>query len=218
MRTGGGHKKRFQFCIDYPRSQILYLRANQGHSGEKFCGSGFTGQCVDPNDIFEYIYHVGSCFNLHSIIKTGLIAGQRTHGRDRQTVFFTAVDPMDKNWVGQEEYDLTQPRLVAYKKIWKIIQDAVYWVNIGRAQHMWLKFFHTKSNTIFLPDTLPPSCMEKVMSMKSKEILYTKTESPRPAPTVMLKSAKTWTQKLLKEKEQPVILRSFASRSEQQSQ
>ena len=67
-----------------------------------------------PDNIFEFINHVGSYFKMHSIIASGLITGGRIHGRDRQTVFFTAIDPMDKNWVDQEkELDLTQPRHAA---------------------------------------------------------------------------------------------------------
>ena len=30
---GGGNKKRFQYCTDSTRQEILYLRALQGHSG-----------------------------------------------------------------------------------------------------------------------------------------------------------------------------------------
>ena len=52
-----------------------------------------------PDDVFEFVYHVGSYFNMHSIIASGLIARGKTHGRDRQTVFFTGVDPMNKKWV-----------------------------------------------------------------------------------------------------------------------
>ena len=62
-------------------------------------------------------------------------------------MFFTAVDPMDKNCVGQEEYNVTQLRLAAYEQIWKIIlKDAVYWVIIGRAQDMGLKFLSLITN------------------------------------------------------------------------
>ena len=164
--------------------------------------------CWSPNDFFEYIYHVGSGFNLHSIIKSRLIAGGWSHGRDRQTVFFTAVDPMDKKlgWARKIRLNTTEARCVQ-TDLDNYSRHAVHWVKIGRAQHMELKFFQTKSNAIFPHDTLPPSCMEKVMSRKSKEILYTKTESPRPAPTVMHKS--TWRKdldskkKLLKEKSNP---------------
>ena len=55
---------------------------------------------------------------MHSTIASGLIAegrvrGGKNSGRDRQTLFFTAVDPMKKNWIEQEELDLTQPRYAA---------------------------------------------------------------------------------------------------------
>ena len=47
---------------------------------------------------------------MHSIIASGSIAGGKIHGRDRQTVFFKAVDPMDENWVDHEgEPDMSQP-------------------------------------------------------------------------------------------------------------
>ena len=87
-----------------------------------------------PKDFFQFIFHVGSYFNMHSIIASGSIAGGKVHGRDRQTVFFTAVDPMKDNWVDQEELDLSQPRHAAYKHVWKVAYDAVYWVDIGRTQ------------------------------------------------------------------------------------
>ena len=46
LEIGGGHKKRFQFCTDSDRQEILHLRAIQGHS-EEFCGSVFIGHRVD---------------------------------------------------------------------------------------------------------------------------------------------------------------------------
>ena len=33
MAGDGGNKKRFQYCTDSSRQEILYLRALQGHSG-----------------------------------------------------------------------------------------------------------------------------------------------------------------------------------------
>ena len=37
----------------------------------------------------EYIYHIGNAFELHSIIKSGLIPGGKSLRRDRQSVFFS---------------------------------------------------------------------------------------------------------------------------------
>ena len=123
-----------------------------------------------------------------SILQSGLIAGGATQGRDRQTVFFTAADPMDQNWVEQEEIDLTKPRHAAYQQKWRISQDAVFWVEIGRAQRMELRFFKTRANAIIIHNTHPSMCIERVVSRKTEEILYTRTKSPRLAPTLTLKS------------------------------
>ena len=68
-----------------------------------------------PDNFFEFICHVGCYFNMHSIIVLGLIAGGKKFGRDRQTVFFTAVDPMNTHCFEQKELDLTKPRLAAHK-------------------------------------------------------------------------------------------------------
>ena len=102
---------------------------------------------------------------------------------------------MDRHYYEQKEFDLIKSRLAAYKQTWKIHQDAVYWVDIRRALGMGLTFFRTRSNASILCGTLPPTCIEKVVSMKTKEVFYTKTsKSPRPAPMVTLKanSQKDW--------------------------
>ena len=159
LQTGGEHKKRFQFCSNSNGTPILYLRATQGHSGENPVDPSLLYNVLIPKNFFEFIDHVGSCFNLHSYVQSGLIAGGKTCARDRQTVFLTAVDPMDQNWVEQEGIDLTKPRRAAYKQNWKISQDAVCWVDIGRAQHMELRFFQTRSNAIIVHNTLPSICV-----------------------------------------------------------
>ena len=48
-----------------------------------------------PEDFTEYIYHVGNVSEIHSMIRSGLIPEGRSLKRDRQSVFFTAVKPMD---------------------------------------------------------------------------------------------------------------------------
>ena len=45
--------------------------------------------------------------------------GGQNSSRDRQTLFFTAVDPMHKSHQDPMELDLTQPRLASYKQKWK---------------------------------------------------------------------------------------------------
>ena len=92
MARGGGNKKRFQYCTDPSGQEILYLRALQG------------------NDFFEYIYHIGCAINLHSITNSGLIPVGQNLGK-RQTIFFTSVDPLNKEHKDPETVDLKALRL-----------------------------------------------------------------------------------------------------------
>ena len=61
-----------------------------------------------PDKFFEFISHVGCSFNMHSVIASRLVAGGKNSGRDRQTVFFTAVDRMNTHCIEQKEFDLTK--------------------------------------------------------------------------------------------------------------
>ena len=117
-----------------------------------------------PDDFFEYIYHIGCAINLHSIINSGLIPGGQNLSKERQTVFFTTVDPMNKEHKDPYKLDLTKPRLAWYKqKTWKRHQDTVYWVDIQLAQRKGLKFYQTRCNAIILYDVLPAYCIPKVV-------------------------------------------------------
>ena len=159
MAGGGGNKKSFQYCTDPSGQEILYLRALQGHSGRNPIDPTLQDNVIIPNNFFEYIYHAGCAVSLHSITNSGLIAGGQYSSRERQTVFFTAVNPMDKEHKDPYKLDLTRPRLAWYKqKTWNRHQDTVYWVDIQFAQRKGLKFYQTRSNAINLYDT-PPSLL-----------------------------------------------------------
>ena len=97
MAGGGGNKKRFQYCTDPSGQEILYLRALQGHSGRNPIDPSLQDKILIPNNFLEYVYHIGCAVNLHSITNSGLIAGGQNSSRDRQTVFLTVVNPMQKN-------------------------------------------------------------------------------------------------------------------------
>ena len=65
---------------------------------------------VLPDDFTEYIYHVGSFTNLHSIIRSGLVAGGKDAKQVRQAAFFTAVNPMKSKDHWQTEFNLTMAK------------------------------------------------------------------------------------------------------------
>ena len=116
MAGGGGNKKRFQYCTDSSGYEILYLRALKDHSGRNPIDPTLHDSALIPNNFFEYIYLIGCAVNLHSITNSGLIAGGQNSSRERQTVFFTAVNPMNKNDKDPQGLDLTKPRLAWYKQ------------------------------------------------------------------------------------------------------
>ena len=74
-------------------------------------------------------------------------------------------------------------------KAWKKHQNTVYWVDIKLAQKKGLKFYQTRSNAIILYNTLPASCIPKVVRMETGEAIYEKVfESPRPPPKIFFKN------------------------------
>ena len=120
MAGSGGNKKRFQYCTNSSGQEILYLRALQDHSGRNPIDPTLQDNVLIPDNFFEYIYHIGCAINVHSITNSGLIAGGQNSSKERQTVFFMAVNPMNKEHRDPHELDLTKPRLASYKqKKWK---------------------------------------------------------------------------------------------------
>ena len=75
---------------------IVYFRALHGHSGRNLIDPSLQDNVVIPSNFFQYIYHIGCAFNLHSIINSGLILGGQNSSK-RQTIFFLPIDPMDKS-------------------------------------------------------------------------------------------------------------------------
>ena len=159
LAAGGSSKRRYQFCSDN-LGTIIYLRALQGHSGSNLIDPTLQDNVLIGPEIFPYIYHVGSTFNLHSVINNGLVPG----GQDlrRQTVFFLPVDPINESHRDPEYIDFPAPRLVRYMhRAWKRHQDAVFWVDIDLGIKEGLVFYQTRSHAIILQATLPALCLVK---------------------------------------------------------
>ena len=110
MAKGGGNKKRFQYCTDPSGQEVLFLRALQGHSGRNSIDPELQDNVLIPNNFFEYIHHIGCAINLHSLTNSGLIPGGQNLS-NRQTVFFTSVDPRNKEHRDPNNIELEAPRL-----------------------------------------------------------------------------------------------------------
>ena len=140
---------------------------------------------LTPDNFFEYIYRIGCAINLHSITNSGLIPGGQNLSRERQTVFFTAVDPTNKEYKGPYKLDLTKPRLAWYKqKTWKRHQDTVYWVDIQLAQRKGFKFYQTRCNAIILLRYTPSllyleSCCDGIWRNHIRESICVTSDSSK---------------------------------------
>ena len=188
LAAGGGPKRRYQYCSDYLGS-IIYLRALQGHSGSNLIDPTLQDNVLIGPGIFPYIYHVGSNFNLHSIVSNGLIPGGQNLSR-RQIVFFLPVDPRDEDHRDPENIDYSVPRHARYvQNTWKRHQDTVFWIDIDLGIiKEGLKFYQTRSNAILLQEALPASCIVRAERLKSGEKLYERQYlSPRPPPKISLR-------------------------------
>ena len=98
----------------------MYFRAIQGHSGGTLVDPALQDNVQLPEGFTEYIYNVGNVSGIESIIKSGLIPGGRSLKRDRQSVFFAAVNPMDDDQSMEEiRFDLDKPRIAPYKNTWR---------------------------------------------------------------------------------------------------
>ena len=118
LAAGGGPKRRYQYCFDYLES-IIYLRALQGHSGDSIIDLAMQDHVLITPGIFPYVYHVGSNFNIPSILSNGLIPGGQNLSR-RQSVFFLPVDPRDEKQRDPENFDYSVPRHARYvQNTWK---------------------------------------------------------------------------------------------------
>ena len=112
------------------------------HSGRNLIDPTLQDNVLIPDSFFEYIYHVGCAISLHSITNSGFIPGRQNLCKERQTVFFWHVNPMDEEHKDPDTIDLEAPRLAWHKqKVWKKRQNMVCWVDIKLAQKKGLKFY-----------------------------------------------------------------------------
>ena len=127
LAKGGGSKKRFQYCLDPNASKhFLYFRATQRHSGGNLVDLELQDNVPLLEDLTEYIFEMGNFCEMHSTIRSGLIPGGRSLKRERQSVFFTTVNPMDDVQSKEETpCDSNKPRIAPYKNTWRPHQNTV---------------------------------------------------------------------------------------------
>ena len=104
--------------------------------------------------------------------------------RDKQSEFFTAVNPMRQNL--EVQYNVDKPRIAGVQEHLKNSSKIVYWCNLKLAQREGLQLYQTRSNAIALFITLPAICIEKVVYMKIGEEFYCKVYLSAKLPRAVL--------------------------------
>ena len=109
-----------------------------------------------PYEFAEYINHIGNVTGMHSITNSGLIPSERRLRKERQWMFFTAVNPMDELDF-QKTHDTT----------WTKARIAVYKNQLESSNYSFLVQPETCSQGIVLFDTQPAICIETVVHRKN---------------------------------------------------
>ena len=103
---------------------ILYLSVRTRNSLSQSSSRSFrtqshssfiTGQCINSERFLRVHLSHQMCNQLNSITNSGLIPGGQNLSK-RQTVFFTSVDCMNKEYRDPNKIDLEAPRLAWYKQ------------------------------------------------------------------------------------------------------
>ena len=124
------------------------------------------------------------------ILKSGLIAGGRESNEGRQTIFFTPLHPLGDNPDEEEPRDdLSKTRKVHCYSKWINTRDAVYWINLARAQDKGPQFWQTRSHAVNENSSVPADCIHKVISQTGERTLFERLLTPRLAPKIVFKSA-----------------------------
>ena len=83
LAKGGGAKKRFHYCWNPNSSRhISYFRAIHGHSGGIAIDPDVQDNVLLPKGFTEYISHVGSVSEAHSIVRSGLSPGGQSSNEE----------------------------------------------------------------------------------------------------------------------------------------
>ena len=126
LAAGGGPKRRYQYCSDSVGS-IIYLRALQGHSGDRIIDLAMQDHVLIGPGVFPYIYHVGSNFNISSILSNGIDTWRSKFKQKTICVLLCLLIQEDENHRDPENIDYSVPRHARYvQNTWKRHQDTVF--------------------------------------------------------------------------------------------
>ena len=169
------NKTEFQYCQN-SRNKLLYIRAVQGHRGGGKIELDMRWVTFSYPPIGNSFY---STEDARSIRRSYWV-------QDSYSILQSTKTKLKNKFHG----DMTKPRGVHYKTGRKNSQDAVYWIHLGRALEKSITLWQTKSHASSAYSTVPPDCMERVISQHGEVTICQRSSTPRLAPRTVLKD--TW--------------------------
>ena len=159
---GRGEKKRFLYCLSpYSSDKFLCFRAIEGHSGGNLVDPLLHNNVLLPEDFTEYINHIGNAFEMHSILKSGLIpGGKRSEGTGSQCfsqpwtrwIFEQQTEKLNTIWTTQNR---TVRTFLDSSPQYSIL------VHFEACSEKGIAILSNWSHAMTLSSTLPAICKEK---------------------------------------------------------
>ena len=118
------------------------------------------------NFITLVLLYVRILSSMQDWLQEGKTQKKKDKQHSSQPWMLCAIDSQER-----EYQDVSKPRQVHYKIKWKVSQDAIYCINLRKAQDKGQKLWQTRSNAILLKDSVPADCVERVVNTKTEEIL-----------------------------------------------
>ena len=136
LKTGAGHKKIFLLCTNSTGTQILYLRAIHGHSGENPVDPSLSDNVLIQTTTLSSSITSGVASTCTLSLHQDWLREAKLMGGDRQTVFFAAVDLVDQSWVEKKKSTWHSPDTLLTNKIGKLFRMRCIGTKFCRAQNM----------------------------------------------------------------------------------
>ena len=152
IKTGQGRRSEENmpiFC-ESKLSQPILVPSIQGHSGESAIHPELEDNILLPKGFTEYIYHVTNASELNSIIRNGLIPGEKASKEEDKLCCSSLQWIRWRTYMawGETPCDLTKPRIAPYKTTWKRFPNTVFWCSLKFAQERGLQFYQTRSHAV----------------------------------------------------------------------
>ena len=196
----GSNKTIFQYCQN-SCNKWLCIRAVRGHTGEEVFQLEILGHVRTPLNWKEFVFHQGCSSNVTFVLNGGRIAGERrsrhqtlgilhsTDGETKLKNFFMVI------WRSPEKFSTQR----AGSTLKTLFTGSI----LGRPKEEGISFWQTKSHATITYSTVPPDCIERVISQRGEKTIYQRSSTLRLAPRIVLRS--TWHKQQQQQQQQDVL-------------